>query len=210
MWRNCVNCVGINEVLMFGKMMMNKLVSTVVVAGAVVFAQVAAAATVAPTYQSGVLDGNDSQAAGQANLVSWIDSLGVYEAGFSVFEYEKVNSPDTSDGFMTVTYDGGAPSTSGTWSWSGADAINFVVFKSNNNFVGQYYDPGLYENMWDTATMGLENKNGVPQDLSHLTLYGVDGTLVDNNVDVVPLPAAGFMLLAGIGGLGAMRRFKKS
>jgi hypothetical protein len=41
--------------------------------------------------------------------------------------------------------------------------------------------------------------------LSHITFYDTDGP-----TSVIPLPAAGWLLLAGIGGLAAMRRRKKS
>ncbi len=45
------------------------------------------------------------------------------------------------------------------------------------------------------------------QSLSHITFYdSVDPTVVPD----IPLPAAGWMLIAGLGGMGALRRRKKS
>jgi hypothetical protein len=45
--------------------------------------------------------------------------------------------------------------------------------------------------------------------LSHASIWYV-GKSDEEQPSMVPLPAAGWMLIAGLGGLGAMRRFKKS
>ena len=56
---------------------------------------------------------------------------------------------------------------------------------------------------WTVA--GPSNSTNV---FSHFNAWYADPT--DPPVDVVPLPAAGWMLMAGLGGLAAMRRRKKS
>lgn len=50
------------------------------------------------------------------------------------------------------------------------------------------------------------NKKGEIGALSHISLYGTPAT----DMPPVPLPAAGWMLIAGIGGLAALRRRKRA
>ena len=52
-------------------------------------------------------------------------------------------------------------------------------------------------------TTGLLNNGGQVPDLSHMTVAVWDG-------EVIPLPAAGWLLLGGLGGLAAMKRRRKS
>jgi hypothetical protein len=95
---------------------------------------------------------------------------------------------------------------SGLKSWSISLAVDWVgsvlmELKQSNTYaladVTNSCDFGanLCSGTWST---GSENT------LSHTRAYYKDG------VSVVPLPAAGWMLIAGLGAMGAMRRRKKS
>ncbi len=70
-----------------------------------------------------------------------------------------------------------------------------VLIKSAQEHI-IYYD-NMFEDM-DTLLLG--NKG-----VSHISYFGVE-----DDMTPVPLPAAGWMLLAGVGGLGALRRRKKA
>lgn len=61
---------------------------------------------------------------------------------------------------------------------------------------------GVFE--YDYQSIFL-NKKGKVGELSHISLYGTPAELPP-----VPLPAAGWMLIAGIGGLAALRRRKRA
>lgn len=184
---------------------MNLFLRTVAIGLFSISASLASAATIAPTASQFII-GNDGNPTGKANIAAWISSLNIFEAGFSVFEIEKVDSPSTSNGDMTVSYDGGAPSTSGSWSWSGSDAIEFVIYKGSNEFVAHYYNPGIMGNMWDTGALGILNNNGKAQAISHISLLGVDGRRIPPPPSTVPLPASGLMLIAAFGALVVGRR----
>lgn len=65
------------------------------------------------------------------------------------------------------------------------------------------YIAGVYSGFLSMEEAGLVNDKGKPQALSHVTFFDT-GTPPSE----VPLPAARWLMLAGIGGLAALRRRK--
>jgi hypothetical protein len=156
----------------------------------------AAAAIVSPTNSSGLIAGNNLNPTGVANVYNYVDGLGVYASGFTLTPLT-VNRPDTMNGDLSVSYDQG--NTSGSWTWTGAEAIEIVVYKAANEYVVHYHQPGLFTNMWDTDLLGIHNNQGRPQAISHISAYTV-------SVSSVPLPAGGLLLLTALGGLALRRK----
>ena len=106
----------------------------------------------------------------------------------------------------------GVNATNGNWSFDAAAMSVYeqalVVLKAGNTFIAYLFDIPLSaaSGTWDTT--GLTGPKGQLQDLSHLNVY-VRGDGPDANI---PLPAAGFLLLGAMGGLGVAgwRRRRKA
>lgn len=104
---------------------------------------------------------------------------------------DDANSGDGSILFTSVGPDNGQES--GNWGIT-APAVGFdvvITLVAGNNF-GAFLidlDEGL-TGMWTAS-----------RDLSHASIYYRDG---GGTIDPIPLPAAAWLLLSGIGGLGAM------
>jgi hypothetical protein len=95
----------------------------------------------------------------------------------------------------------------GTWSvdtWGTFTKI-MAVLKGGSSFSAYLVDLADLSGTWNT--LGIEKGNGKPgPGLSHISFYGIKGDVPPPSE--VPLPAAGWLMLAGIGGLAALRRRK--
>lgn len=145
------------------------------------------------TFLADLNDGNIFAGYGSINLI----------ADWSLF--------GKSDEDIFVEADEGA--IEGDWSASGFTSNTLIVtLKSGPEFTAY-----LFENVtgpdiggtFETLLAGLVNNQGRSQALSHLSIFSAEREGGDNNNEV-PLPAAGWMLLAGLGGLAAARRRRKS
>jgi hypothetical protein len=121
----------------------------------------------------------------------------------------------SSGGLFTFDYDNDLQS--GTWSlnplWTWGTGIFAFVIKGANDNAAYLMDKNFTSGDWTVLDLD-PNGNGGPPDLSNVRLFGTSG-LVDNPPPPpppppVPLPAAGWLMLAGIGGLAALRRRRKA
>lgn len=83
--------------------------------------------------------------------------------------------------------------------------LEYVVLKASNSFALFYWDmdPLVGSFLWQIAGFITNNGGQVP-DLSHITFYGGEA------VSDVPLPAAIWLMGAGLAGLGFSSRGKKA
>ncbi|MCA8884008.1 MAG: VPLPA-CTERM sorting domain-containing protein [Rhodobacteraceae bacterium] len=163
----------------------------------------AAASTLTPTPTAMVSYlGNGSQyndSATNAFVIDFIDNYTPFDSS-TLVQLDRVNSPNLNEGgILSVSYTGGAPSTMG--SWTSTSAISIVAYKNGAGFTMAYYSPSVTSATWDTGLLGLLGPQGQPQNISHITAYGAQKT------PTVPLPAAAWMLIAGLGSLLGLRRF---
>lgn len=100
---------------------------------------------------------------------------------------------DVTADMFTITFNS---TSSGTWSYAPCAAcvdVTSWVAKDGDGFVWFHTDPktAVTSGEWHTV-------NG--KGLSHITFY--------DTATQIPLPAAGWLMLAGLGGLAALRRRK--
>lgn len=160
----------------------------------------------------GPLQGNDSN----RNL----DGLFKRDGWTEIVKVDDSSGTET-DGGVTVSFvlGDGDDERSGSWSvtgWGSGQNAVMAVLKGGPNFSAYLLDVGKgVSGRW--TTQSLVNGGGKSAGLSHLTLYSVEAdisTTVAGSPDPspvsspspVPLPAAGWLLLAGLGGLAALRR----
>ncbi len=108
----------------------------------------------------------------------------------------KSDASETSPYFAIVDF--GA--TSGTWKIPNPDAgkTYALSLKAGNSFAA-YVLSGF---SGDWTTNALTNSKGEPQDLSNAVLFS-------RGVSAIPLPAAGWLMIAGLGGLAAVGRRRR-
>jgi hypothetical protein len=110
---------------------------------------------------------------------------------------------------MTISADG----TSGTWKWlvqANELLPSILAVKASNSFFlidlsSVAIVAGVLSGSWNTDNL-IENKNGVPQALSHLVFYDHRGS--GDIGGEVPLPAGLPLLFSGLGGLAWIARRK--
>lgn len=105
------------------------------------------------------------------------------------------------DGILNAMLD--ADALSGTWSvdsWAGIGQA-MLVLKGGNGFAAYLLDltAGLTGG-WNTQALTVGRNDNQPA-LSHVSLYTTPAP--------IPLPAAGFLLLGALGGLGVMARRRR-
>lgn len=97
--------------------------------------------------------------------------------------------------------------SSGTWSRDDVDIGDFlIVLKAANTpgFAAWLFEGDSNDSFFGDWLVAWTNDKGEPRDLSHLSIYS-------KGVTPIPLPAAGFLLIGALGGLGlAARRRRKS
>ncbi|MBT8460370.1 MAG: VPLPA-CTERM sorting domain-containing protein, partial [Boseongicola sp.] len=92
--------------------------------------------------------------------------------------------------------------------FSSYDVVAFV-FKQTNALAIFGYEGGEAPGTYSLAS--LFKNDAEINDLSHISVYGYncEGDGCDDPGTVIPLPAAGWLLLGGLGGLAALRRRKE-
>ena len=127
----------------------------------------------------------------------------------------KVDEPATSNGKLTITYTGGAPSLSGSWSvtsWAGV-AKAMLILKASSGYAAYLLDiTAGTSGEW--VTQALMNNGGNQPAISHVSLYEVACQPNDPSCDPpvnfnVPVPAGLPLIMTALGVFGIVRSRKR-
>lgn len=126
-------------------------------------------------------------------MAAWTAEVGGYTGLFGEEDWTQLarsNGGDLTDGLSYSIDDG-------TFSWSGDIYDQMVVMlKQGNTFAAYLFDGGIGTGgTWESFAFDTNAR-----DLSHMSIYA------RGDMSVVPLPAAGFLLIGALGGLAMLRR----
>lgn len=170
--------------------MIKRFTATALLSVICLMGSASATASVVPGELLGVFAGNDTAAGLLANLGFAVERLARVETPASIGTDSLSNEGLTISSFALE--DGEAKA--GEWSYSGPAIANIIVLKAGTEYAVYLFTNAITDNMpniglWDTSD--LDNKG-----LSHITAYSA----------VVPIPAAAWLLISALAGLGALRR----
>ena len=148
-------------------------------------------ATAAPVYL-GIFSGNDHVGDVQAAILAATGQ----EVNISLFD-----KSDSGSGLTAFTPIPWAGALDGTWDVVDPSVvISYVTVKASNDFTLYSYNPAVNSGTWSTAN--LLNKNGVQQELSHLSLW------TTASASQVPEPTSVLLMGAGVTALGVLGRWR--
>lgn len=166
------------------------------------FAAVVAGSFLMVGNASAALTSAQPPACGDTLVTIYDDCSGAWEGnsqGSPAQVADIINEIENVQGWGTVTNIindfSGSGGTSGVLDLSSISGPFVIALKAGNAF-SLYYQAGDGVANWAWDTLGVSlNKQGIPQDLSHTTIYSL-----------VPEPETYAMLLAGLGLLGFSMR----
>ena len=145
--------------------------------------------TAAPVYL-GLFDGNDDL----ANVKTAILTATGLDVDITL--YDKSDELPLLTSFTPNPPEG---NLSGTWDLiDDSVVISYLTVKASDSFTLYAYDPPVNSGEWSTAN--ILNRNGVQQELSHLSLWTVP------RAGEVPEPSTAGLLIGGCAGLVAWSR----
>lgn len=178
-------------------------------------------ASINATACAGAFAGNDVGA--QGTLLDRLNGEGDFEneALFDDFaatffdDWTQFGKSDVMGSGVTATTDPD-DETIGTWSVDftpSAEKVFAVSLKGGNSFSVYLFELSEGSNLFggDYSMQGVfrvGNNQNIPK-LSHLTVATWSGGRTDLDVGVIPLPAAGWLLISGLGALGLMSRRRR-
>lgn len=126
---------------------------------------------------------------------------------FGITDWEFEGKIGVNDGGFDLSNAGDADGNSGSFDLSGLGLTGqiMLIFKSGNGtgLVGYLLEELAGE--WESPFLNppFSFNGGNPKSVSHISVY-------TSGVAAVPLPAAGWLLLAGLGGLGLVARRRRA